>query len=229
MKRSVRRLAPALTLALIAAISAAGCGMIMMSSSHDVPGCTHPNDEDAILDEYQKDPVFSIKPPHAQPYGGRHVEKACRQLNFEDATSTSVTQYYSLTQPYDSGDLHTVYDTAVKANGWIPAPGPQGVLVRYLYCKRIRGMQSELGLSASSGTQSTRKGDVTVSVLAVSVTAAANDPTCDPDSVAPSKKPTRPLLEPVSQATDTSARCHVPRPDGRDCGGSPPQNQAGRL
>jgi hypothetical protein len=161
-----------------------------MSSSRDVPGCTHPKDEDAILSEYRKDPVFSIEPPHAKPSGGRKVEKACRRLNFEDTTSTSVTQIYALTQPYDVGDLQAVYDTAVKTNGWIPAPGPGGALgPGNLYCKRIHGMQSALSVAASSGTQSTRDGDVTVSTLVVSVTAAANDPECDPNAVAPAASP----------------------------------------
>jgi hypothetical protein len=186
MKRPVRRHAATLALtAALGTVAVAGCGT---TSSSDIPGCTHPKDEDAILSEYQKDPVFSIKPPHAQRSGGPRVQKACRQLNYEDGTTTSVTQIYALTQPYDTGDLQTVYDTAVKTNGWIPLPGPKKAPVPvyvYLYCKRIHGMRSELNVSASSGTQSTRHGDVTVSTLIVAVTAAANGPACDPNAAAP--------------------------------------------
>ena len=123
--------------------------------------CTPPAHEDALLDEYAHDPVFSLTPDGATPVGGLSRSKGCLRLNREDTSATSVLLRFQLSRDYDESTLREIYQPVATARGWrvdpAAAPSPRPVDDQYTvylgYCRSISGVTSYLLVTAWRGTR----------------------------------------------------------------------------
>lgn len=115
-------------------------------------GCTPPSNEQQLLDTFRDDPVFQVNPPAARRIDGPSTSNACRVLNREDTSSTSVTLSFELTRNYAPADLNATYDQDMRGRGWIPviATGPTPMQDTHLqYCKVVQAVPSFLSIDSS--------------------------------------------------------------------------------
>ncbi len=136
---------------LLVCLTATAC-----ASEDRQPGCTPPSDEAHLLEIFRDDPVFTVNPPAARRIDGPRSSTACRVLNREDASSTSVTLTFELTGAYTRDDLTAAYDHDIRGHGWVPisvdTSRPASPAEMHLsYCKVVREMPAYLAVDSVPG------------------------------------------------------------------------------
>jgi len=146
------------------AISFAGCGLLLAfiaitacGSDDRQTGCTAPSNEAQLLEAFRDDPVFNADPPAARRIDGPRSSTACRVLNREDTSSTSVTLTFELTRAYTRDDLTAAYDRDVRRRGWAPVAvsiaDPTSMDEAHLsYCKLVRDVPAYLSVDSVPGS-----------------------------------------------------------------------------
>ncbi|SCF30227.1 hypothetical protein GA0074695_5350 [Micromonospora viridifaciens] len=142
-------------------IALAGCGWTDQTPGPREPGCTVPEDEDALLDAYANDPVLAVRPAGARPVGDVARTTGCHRLNKEDVSVTSVSLSWRPDHDYDDATLRETFDPVARYGGWsavvdpdLPADTP-GEL-NLTYCRTVRGVPSRLQIHS----QATQRQDV---------------------------------------------------------------------
>lgn len=168
-------------------LAAIGIWIVLVRSDEPVraAGCQPPANESKLLDTYEADPVFDVRPPDARRIRGPERSEACIQLSFEDVSTTSVSADYRPSRVYTSADLNEAYRNIAVAGGWTPsteltqppqAPGPGAGEVRLRFCKRIHAVTSYLDIHAQSVAQQATSDEYRG--LHVSITAWPAEPDC---------------------------------------------------
>jgi len=132
-----------------------------------VAGCHPPAHEDHLLAGYRSDPVFGFRPPEARTIGTPSAQKACQGAADRTvtrrigptphgdggaATSTQVSLSFALNVGFTQRQLTTMYDSGIRARGWVPQPldlPPLAVGGRQAglsYCRRDDGVASLLSI-----------------------------------------------------------------------------------
>ncbi|WP_319463275.1 hypothetical protein [Micromonospora sp. RTP1Z1] len=127
----------------------AGCGTTGAGGAARYPGCTVPDDEDALLDAYADDPVLAVRPEGARRAGDVIRSEGCRRLNKEDVSNTSVSLTWRPARDYDDPTLRRTFDPVARDGGWRPVtdgdPGPDPAgQVELTYCRDVLGVTSRL-------------------------------------------------------------------------------------
>jgi hypothetical protein len=79
------------------------------------------------------------------------------QLNKEDVSQTSATTNFMLSRDYDQSSLRAAYDPVAADHGWALDMVRQEQLGPYAggpfiaYCRKVRGVTTELSVSAQPG------------------------------------------------------------------------------
>ena len=138
----------------VAMLTATGCA----GRSADLPrepNCVVPPNEKAVLDDYVADPALVFVPDHAFRNGPIGRQYGCLRLDKEDVSQTSAITNFTLTSDYDQDALQAAYDTVVTGHGWTSDDirqaelGPNAGNPFLAYCRVVRGVTSELSISAN--------------------------------------------------------------------------------
>lgn len=130
------------------AVALTGCGWTGGNDARE-PGCTVPDDEDALLDAYANDPVVAVQPEGARRVGDVARSTGCHRLNKEDVSNTSVTLSWRPERDYDGPTLRRTFDPVASGGGWrymVDPDAPPDVAgeTTLTYCRDVRGVTSRL-------------------------------------------------------------------------------------
>ena len=142
-------------LVALVTVALTGCGSTDVGvRAARVPGCTVPDDEDALLDAYADDPVLAVRPDDARA-GDVVRGTGCRQLNKEDVSNTSVVLTWRPERDYDGPTLRHTFDPTASGAGWRYAVDPDAAPdvageTTLTYCRSVRGVTSRLLIRAQA-------------------------------------------------------------------------------
>lgn len=161
-----------LVLVVLATAVLAGC-----KASDRVDGCTPPANEKALLDEYIKEPVFSVKPGQGSKQRAEpKQETACHKVG-QAVTTTSVGVQWDLVRDMTPAEIENMLGPATTGAGWTVVPAGEGT-THVQFCKTILGARSIMDISWQAST--VVQGDKRIApILSIGVRIVeAAEPTC---------------------------------------------------
>lgn len=146
---------PTLTMAVLAATGCVGCS----PSPPREPNCAVPPNENRLLDDYAGDPALTFVPDGAERGHPIARQRGCLRMDKEDVSRTSTETSFTLTRDYDQDALLAAYGPVLTDHGWSPDEIRQAELGTgagqpfLAYCRVVRGVTSELSVSANPATR----------------------------------------------------------------------------
>jgi len=146
---------PTVTVAVLAATGCVGCS----PSPPREPNCAVPPNENRLLDDYAGDPALTFVPDGAERDHPIARQRGCIRLDKEDVSRTSVETSFTLTRDYDQDALLAAYGPVLTDHGWSPDEirqaelGPNAGQPFLAYCRVVRGVTTELSISANPATR----------------------------------------------------------------------------
>lgn len=112
-----------------------------------------------MLDDYAGDPALMFVPDGAERDHPIARQRGCLRLDKEDVSRTSVETSFTLTRDYDQDALLAAYGPVLTDHGWAPDEirqaelGPNAGQPFLAYCRVVRGVTTELSISANPATR----------------------------------------------------------------------------